>query len=211
MERAELPQRFLYELAVRYRPTLIIAGLTPLPKQEESPATAKLTDARELRSAIAAQLMATGNPVRPTDVEQQYQRLSKNREILKNLERLRSAGSRVEYYAVDVRDEQAFGTLIDEIYRRHKRLDCVVHGAGLIEDKFVRDKTPDSFDRVVHCKTDSAFILARKLRRDTLKSLVFMSSVTAAFGNAAQSDYAAANGVLNGMASWLSHNGPRTW
>lgn len=53
---------------------------------------------------------------------------------------------------------------------------------------------------MVQTKTDSAFTLVRKVRADSLKLLVFMSSVSASFGNRGQSDYGAANGVLNGIA-----------
>jgi NAD(P)-dependent dehydrogenase (short-subunit alcohol dehydrogenase family) len=79
-----------------------------------------------------------------------------------------------------------------------------IHGAGIIEDKLIPDKTPESFDRVAHTKTDSSWLLARHLRADSLKCLVFMSSITAAFGNRGQADYAAANGFMNGLAAELN-------
>src|SRR5262249_26578905 len=121
---------------------------------------------------------------------------------------LRASGARVEYHAVDVRDEAAFGALIEGIYRAHGRLDAVIHGAGIIEDKLLRDKTGESFDRVVQTKTDSAFTLARRLRPEGLKLLLFMSSVTATFGNRGQADYGAANGVLNALATLLASRWP---
>jgi len=114
----------------------------------------------------------------------------------------------VEYHAVDVRDASAFGALIDAVYRDNGRLDAVIHGAGIIEDKLVRDKTGESFDRVVQTKTDSAFTLARRLRPEGLKLLLFMSSVTATFGNRGQADYGAANGVLNALAALLASRWP---
>jgi NAD(P)-dependent dehydrogenase (short-subunit alcohol dehydrogenase family) len=132
----------------------------------------------------------------------------RDREIRRNLASLREAGARVEYHSVDVRDETAFGGLIDEIYRTYGRLDAVIHGAGIIEDKLLKDKAADSFDRVVHTKTDSAFTLVRRVRPEGLKLLVFMSSVTAAFGNRGQADYGAANGVLNALAALLSRQWP---
>ena len=39
----------------------------------------------------------------------------------------------------------------------------MIHGAGVIEDKLLRDKTPESFDRVFGTKVDSSLLLARKL------------------------------------------------
>src|SRR5258708_1406338 len=106
--------------------------------------------------------------VKPADVEAAAQRLFKNREIRSTLEAVQRKGSRVEYHALDVRDEVAFGDLIDSIYERYGRLDAVVHGAGIIEDRLIQDKTPESFDRVFYTKADSVFVLARKLRPDSL-------------------------------------------
>ena len=54
--------------------------------------------------------------------------------------------------------------LIDDVYRTHGRLDGVIHGAGIIEDKLVEEKTPESFDRVFDTKVRSAFLLSRLLR-----------------------------------------------
>jgi NAD(P)-dependent dehydrogenase (short-subunit alcohol dehydrogenase family) len=128
----------------------------------------------------------------------------KDREILRTLSQIREVGARVEYLAVDVRDDAGFTTAIEGIYARYGRLDVFVHGAGVIEDKLIRDKTPDSFDRVVHTKADSSFVLARSLRMDSLRRLIFMSSISAALGNRGQADYAAANGIMNGIAVSLA-------
>ena len=84
----------------------------------------------------------------------------------------------------------------------------MVHGAGIIEDKLIRDKTPESFDRVVHTKADSVYVLSRKLRPESLQCLLLMSSITAAFGNRGQADYAAANGIMNGLSVILSAQWP---
>src|SRR6185295_10579490 len=124
-----------------------------------------------------------------------------------NLAALRKLGATVRYYPVDVRDADAFGGLIDEIYRSFGRLDGVIHGAGVIEDKLIADKTPESFERVFDTKVDSALVLSRKLRPDALKFMVFFSSVAGRFGNRGQGDYAAANEVLNKLAICLD----RAW
>jgi NAD(P)-dependent dehydrogenase (short-subunit alcohol dehydrogenase family) len=190
-------------LAERCHPVLILAGASPMPG-EESPDTAGITEAGALKAALVARLRTRSAAVRPADVEAACQRLLKDRAIRGTLNNLRQAGSLVEYHALDVRDEAAFGGLIEHIYNTHGRLDAVIHGAGIIEDKLIRDKAPESFDRVLHTKADSAFLLHARLRPGSLKCLLLMSSVTAAFGNRGQSDYAAANGVLNGMAVVLA-------
>jgi acyl transferase domain-containing protein/NAD(P)H-dependent flavin oxidoreductase YrpB (nitropropane dioxygenase family)/NAD(P)-dependent dehydrogenase (short-subunit alcohol dehydrogenase family) len=191
-------------LAERHHPTLVIAGATPLPQAPEPAETSGIADKDRLKPVLLQRLRASGASVRPADVEAAVQRLLKEREIRATLESLKRTGAVVEYHGVDVRDEAAFGALIDEVYARHGRLDVVIHGAGIIEDKLIRDKAPDSFDRVVHTKADSAYVLEKKLRPDTLQCLLLMSSITAAFGNRGQADYGAANGIMNGMAMRLA-------
>jgi hypothetical protein len=38
---------------------------------------------------------------------------------------------------------------MDDIYRKFVCVDRVIHGAGVIEDKLIADKTSESFDRVL--------------------------------------------------------------
>jgi acyl transferase domain-containing protein/NAD(P)H-dependent flavin oxidoreductase YrpB (nitropropane dioxygenase family)/NAD(P)-dependent dehydrogenase (short-subunit alcohol dehydrogenase family) len=197
-----------YALARRYRPTLVLVGRAPEPFGNEPIETASIEDPQRLKAALAASLSAGDPNVRPGDVQRAWRELLGRREIARNLARLRDAGSRVVYRQVDVRDEAALGGVIDEIYRQYGRLDLVVHGAGVIEDRLIGDKTPDSFDRVVHTKADSVFLLSRLLRPEGLRALALMSSVTATFGNRGQFDYAAANGILNGFAARLSQRWP---
>ncbi|MPZ19325.1 MAG: SDR family oxidoreductase [Luteitalea sp.] len=197
-----------YALARRYRPTLVLVGRAPEPFGNEPIETASIEDPQRLKTALAASLRAGDPHVRPVDVQRAWRDLLSRREIARNLARLRDAGSHVVYRQVDVRDEAGFGGVIDEIYRQYGRLDVVVHGAGVIEDRLIGDKTPDSFDRVVHTKADSVFLLSRLLRPESLRALALMSSVTATFGNRGQFDYAAANGILNGFAARLSTRWP---
>jgi acyl transferase domain-containing protein/NAD(P)-dependent dehydrogenase (short-subunit alcohol dehydrogenase family)/acyl carrier protein len=204
------------QLAERYQPTLILAGASPLPAGPEPADTAGITEIPRLKAALTARLRAASTSVKPAAVEAALQRLLKDREILQSIESLRRTGAKVEYHSVDVRSEAAFGALIDRIYSEHGRLDVAIHGAGIIEDKLIKDKTPESFDRVLHTKADSAFLLSRKLRPESLECLLLMSSVTAAFGNRAQADYAAANGIMNGLsvnlsAQWPAHVVAMNW
>ncbi len=194
-------------IAQQYKSRLILAGASEMP-QEESADTAGLTDAAAIRAVLLERLRSGGKPVKPAQVEAAYQRLSRDREIRRNLAEISQSGAQVEYHSVDVRDEAAFSALIDRVYARHGRIDVVIHGAGIIEDKLIRDKTPASFDRVVHTKADSSFILLQKLRFADLKCLVLMSSISAALGNRGQADYAAANGIMNGIASILAAENP---
>ncbi len=196
------------ELATRYSPTLLLVGRSPLPDPEEALATSGLAEPAALKAALIEQLRDTGPLVTPAQVDVLYTRLLREREIRRTVNDLQRAGAKVQYYSVDVRDDHAFEELIDRIYAAFGRLDAVIHGAGVIEDKLIEDKTPDSFARVFDTKVRSAFTLGRKLRFETLKYLVFFSSVAGRFGNRGQTDYAAANEVLNKLALHLDRQWP---
>jgi acyl transferase domain-containing protein/NAD(P)H-dependent flavin oxidoreductase YrpB (nitropropane dioxygenase family) len=191
-------------MAQRYPLRFVLVGRTPLP-DEEAESTRHIADPGELRQFLIGKLRAQSDgKVKPAEVEAELKRILKTRELLGNLAFLRENGVEVEYHAVDVRDAEVFGQLIDHIYARLGRIDGVLHGAGVIEDKLIRDKSEASFDAVYHTKVVPALTLARKLRFDSLKFLVFFSSVAGRFGNVGQCDYSAANEVLNKLADRLS-------
>jgi hypothetical protein len=190
------------ELASRYKPKLVLVGSSPAPT-EESADTASLHTQAEIKAA----LLKRDASAKPAAIEAAYRRLLKDREIRENLAAIRAAGSTVEYRAVDVRDVAAFGALIDELNAKGG-IAGVIHGAGVIEDKLLRDKTPESFDRVFGTKVDSALTLARKLDSTKLKFFSLYASITSRYGNRGQSDYAAANEVLSKLACDLDRKWP---
>jgi NAD(P)-dependent dehydrogenase (short-subunit alcohol dehydrogenase family) len=195
------------ELAARYRPTLVLVGRLPLPESDEGAVTAGLDAPRELRTALMTELARGGRAPAAAQVEAAYRSLLRYREVRRRLRAMRAAGATVVYRHVDVRDAIAFRDLIDDVYRVHGRLDGVIHGAGLIEDKLLLDKTAESFNRVFDTKATSAFVLARSLRPESLRFLALFSSVAGRFGNRGQADYVAANEVVNKLARELD----RAW
>ena len=69
----------------------------------------------------------------------------------------------------------------------------------MLDDRFLRDKTAEGFDRVFGTKVDGArAILAAP--RSGLRFVVLFGSVSGVFGNRGQCDYAAANDALDALA-----------
>jgi NAD(P)-dependent dehydrogenase (short-subunit alcohol dehydrogenase family) len=195
-------------LAAETGARLVIVGRSPFTPAEDEPEELRaLDDAAALRTALI-RMHGSGRGTTPAEIEHEVQTLLKNRAIRKNLESFSDAGSTVEYHAVDVRDEQALASLVEDVYKRHGRIDGVIHAAGVVEDKRLRDKTIESFERVFQTKVQSALVLARTLRPEQLKFLAFFSSLSGRFGNAGQSDYSAANECLNKLADHLDHEWP---
>jgi NAD(P)-dependent dehydrogenase (short-subunit alcohol dehydrogenase family) len=84
----------------------------------------------------------------------------------------------------------------------------VIHGAGIVEDRLVGDKSLDSFRRVVATKVAGALALARALRPDDLRFFVLFTSIAGRFGNRGQADYAAASAILSALATTLNRRWP---
>jgi NAD(P)-dependent dehydrogenase (short-subunit alcohol dehydrogenase family)/acyl carrier protein len=194
-------------LAEKYHPRLVLAGRSPLP-DDESDLTRGITATAELRRLLTADLKERGQKVTPVLVNAELGRILKERQIRANLAAIRDAGCQLEYHSIDVRDDSAFGALIDDIYLRLGRIDGVLHGAGVISDKLIASKPLAAFEAVFDTKVLPALVLADKLRMPELRFIVFFSSVAGRFGNIGQADYSAANEVLNKLASQLSHSWP---
>ena len=144
------------ELARAWRPTLLIVGTTPEPNGPEPADTAALAGEAELKAALHARLRRAGRPSGPADIEAAYQALRRAREVRDNLEILRRAGARVEYARADVRDPSALAAALGGWRERYGDPVGLIHGAGLIKDKLIREKTPESFDRVLGTKVQGA-------------------------------------------------------
>lgn len=191
------------ELGRQFQSNLVLVGRSPLPGAEEDSSTRDLTAQADLKKAIMAQMTAEGTTPTPAKVEARFGKLLKDREVRDNIRRIRETGSNVEYHSADVRNREQMEALCSAIETRYGKIDGVIHGAGVIEDKLVRDKTPESFHRVFSTKVESSFALAEILDPDTLKFLAFFASTASRYGNRGQADYAAANEVVCKVATEL--------
>ena len=81
---------------------------------------------------------------------------------------------------------------------------AIVHGAGILEDRLIEDKTPDQFRRVFETKVRGLENILAATGRENLRHLILFSSVTGRMGNRGQADYAMANEVLNKIAQQFS-------
>jgi NAD(P)-dependent dehydrogenase (short-subunit alcohol dehydrogenase family)/acyl carrier protein len=192
------------ELASRTKATLVLLGRSPAPEEEEADETAALVSPDELRSALIQRRVAAGNKATIKEVEKELRELLRDREMRSIFSTLSSSDVRFEYVPCDVRDPDALEAVVADVVDRLGEIDVLIHGAGVIEDKKLVDKSADSFDRVVGTKVDPILTLARVLDLERLRLTVLFSSIAGVFGNAGQGDYAAASEILNRFACRLA-------
>lgn len=185
----------LRELA-RPGTTLVLTGRSELLRSEAAE-TAALADADALRAHFVAQVRAGALKLTPGEIQRRVRAVLDQREMRANVADFEAAGAAVEYHVVDVTAEDALRTLLGDVTARLGRIDGVVHGAGVIEDKRLADKASDSWSRVVETKIIGALLLQKHVDPSTLKFFTVFSSVAGRYGNSGQSDYATANELMN--------------
>jgi acyl transferase domain-containing protein/NAD(P)H-dependent flavin oxidoreductase YrpB (nitropropane dioxygenase family) len=198
--------RLAATLASATRCRLELLGRTAPPDGPEDPVTAAARD----RSALRAVLARQGVPL--AEVDRAASQLLAGREVAATLDELTGLGSQARYQAVDAADPVALRQAVKEVYAEYGRLDGVVYAAGVIEDKVLAEKDPESFRRVFATKADGARTLLDALAElpSGPRFTVLFGSIAAALGNRGQADYAAANDALEDLgARWSDRTGRR--
>ncbi|AUX42374.1 hypothetical protein SOCE26_038040 [Sorangium cellulosum] len=186
-------------LARRARPRLVLLGRSRL--EEEPPACRGAGDGAALKRALLEEAKAQGRAPSPAELGAQAARILANREVRATLDALRAAGSEARYVPVDVKDAGRLREALDEVRRAWGPITGIVHGAGILSDKLIAEKTPEQFDRVFDTKVEGLRALLDATSSDPLRWMALFSSVAARTGNLGQCDYAMANEVLNKVAA----------
>ncbi|MDE0959580.1 MAG: SDR family NAD(P)-dependent oxidoreductase [Planctomycetota bacterium] len=184
------------ELARRYQPSLLLLGRTAEPGSEPKWADAVADD--QLENHLFRNLTSGDSPAR---IREQAMEIRKIRDLARHLDELRSLGCEVDYRSLDVRDRAELTRCIDEARAKHGPVRGIIHGAGVLADRWICDKSDQQFEQVWTTKVDPARHLLSICRDEALDFISFFSSTTARLGRKGQSDYAAANEVLNRMAT----------
>ena len=195
-----------YALAKHAKPTLAVFGRSapPIPEPEW---LVSLEGEGVIKKAILENDF-NGQKASPLQLEKTYKEYMANREITNNLNEINQLGANVHYYGVDVRDVDRVKQALDDVRSVHGPIKGIIHGAGVLEDRWIVDKTLEQFDMVFDTKVKGLNGLLEATRHDKLKYLVLFSSVAARFGNNGQVDYAMANEVLNKIAQQESITRP---
>ncbi|MEM6959493.1 MAG: SDR family NAD(P)-dependent oxidoreductase, partial [Myxococcota bacterium] len=197
----------LIALAATTQCRLVLLGRTPL--EAEDPAFAAAADDASLKRLLLEQARSRGEAVKPAEVGRRARRIQAGREIRAALEAVSAAGGEARYEAVDVSDAAALSATLDAVRSSWGPIAAIVHGAGVLADKFLADKSDDDFAHVFDTKVLGLDALLRAEASDPLKVLCCFSSVAGRAGNAGQSDYAMANEVLNKVcAAERARRGP---
>ncbi|MBN2047722.1 MAG: SDR family NAD(P)-dependent oxidoreductase [Anaerolineaceae bacterium] len=161
-----------------------------------------------LKAAIMEHIKQTGEKPLPAEIERVYRRVSAQREIHDTLKQISSVGAQALYLSADVLDPTALQEALREAETTFGPITALVHGAGVLADKLIENKSPQDFQAVYGTKVQGLKNLLQLLNPHTLSTMVLFSSVAGTFGNLGQADYAMANEFLNKFAHQIKHAYP---
>lgn len=190
-------------MARKYKSGFVLLGRTPL-EDDSFHLYPGITEEAALKRAILDREF--GGKAKPKELESVARQVLSQREIRDTLQQLEAAGARALYLAGDVRDEKQMKANLKTVEQKLGKVTSLVHGAGVLADRKIEEKTDEQFDGVFGTKIDSLVLLMKLL--PGLNSMVFFSSVTARFGRPGQIDYCMANEVLNKVAQVESRRRP---
>jgi acyl carrier protein len=188
----------LIELARRVRPRLLLFGRTKLatdPTWSEG-----VTDEASLRRALIDHARAEGSVPSPREAETRVAAVLRSREVGATVAAFREAGAEVRYVNVDATDARAVARTIAAARGDWGPVRGIVHGAGVVADRRIAEKTDEELERVVATKLLGLDALLEATREDPLERICLFSSVAGRYGNHGQADYAMANEALNKIA-----------
>ncbi|NUM43180.1 MAG: SDR family NAD(P)-dependent oxidoreductase [Anaerolineales bacterium] len=178
---------------------------------EPNPADPKIAlfrkDKAELQRALIEEMKTAGERPIPAQIEKRVMAVERLEAALAAMEAVRAAGGTVHYHSVNLLDGAALTRVVDDIRARYGKIDVLVHAGGIEISRALPDKDQAQFDLVFDIKADGFFSLLKAAQGMPIGTTVAFSSVAGRFGNAGQTDYAAANDLLCKLTSSFRRTG----
>ena len=157
---------------------------------------------KERKMQLREELVSASSSGKVTMVQwnNAWTKLTRSMDIYRTISEIESTGNKAEYHSADVTDAESIAKAVDD-----REITGVVHGAGLEESKLVADKEWSRFDLITRVKVDGWKSLCSSAG-ESLRFACAFTSVAGRFGNAGQTDYAAANSVLDAEMARMTAN-----
>ncbi|HET9240820.1 MAG TPA: SDR family oxidoreductase [Oligoflexus sp.] len=189
----------LIPLAKDFQPKFVIWGRTAL-GADEPEALHSLNEPAALKRAL---LQMNPELANPRDLEGAYRQVIQQRELRDTIRGLEDLGAQVVYEAVDVSRDADLRTAFQNLWQNHGHPVGVIHGAGVIRDKWILDQKDEEFFEVLDTKLRVLPYIEECAKKGLRWALLFSSS-TARLGRKGQVAYGVANEALNKFAQYLS-------
>ncbi|OQQ06848.1 beta-ketoacyl synthase [Vibrio splendidus] len=192
-------------LAKQCKSHFILAGRSKHITSAELPQWAQGKQEKELKPAAIAHLQATGDKPTPKKVDALLKPVLSSLEIHAALAAFNEIGASAEYLSLDVSNHES----VAKTLANFDGITGLIHGAGVLADKHIQDKTLDELNMVYGTKVGGLEAVLGGLDSGKLKLIAMFSSAAGFYGNTGQSDYSMSNEILNKAALQLSARNPQ--
>lgn len=134
---------------------------------------------------------------------------SDEKAAVQTAEEIRKLGAKVETFKTDVSDFQQVEKMVKDIYDKFGRIDILVNNAGITKDALLLRMTEKEWDKVIDVNLKGVFNTSKACVRYMLKQkqggrIINISSIVGIYGNAGQTNYAAAKAGIIGFTKSLA-------
>lgn len=133
------------------------------------------------------------------------------KEQIKEFKQMKKNGAALEFIACDVTNADDVQTMLEAVRTKYKKINGIVHCAGVIEPSFMLRKEKESYLSVFAPKITGTWNLAQLTRNDDLDFMLLHSSNVTDAGEPGQSCYMAANAFLDAYTDYLNAQGRHTY
>ena len=116
--------------------------------------------------------------------------------------------SKINFFKVDITDEESVRKSIEEIINSEGKIDILVNNAGITRDNLILRMSLEDWKKVIDINLTGAFICSKYTVRHMVKArrgkIINISSIVGVHGNAGQCNYSASKAGIIGLTKTLA-------
>ncbi len=126
----------------------------------------------------------------------------------KTVNEIKTLNVEAEAYKFDVSNSDECKENIAKIIEKYGQIDALINNAGITQDNLMIRMADDAWDRVINTNLNSMFYMTQPIVKAMMKKrqgvIINMSSIVGVYGNAGQTNYAAAKAGVIGFTKSLA-------
>ncbi|BCJ94414.1 hypothetical protein acsn021_19830 [Anaerocolumna cellulosilytica] len=120
---------------------------------------------------------------------------------IENILKIKKVGADVIYYKADITNEESTFRTFENIFAVYGQITGVFHCAGSKKDSVITVKSFSDFKEVISIKACGLSYIKTAVSNHPVDFIIAFSSIAALYGTPGQSDYSAANAVMDAFVS----------
>ena len=187
--------------------TFVLLGRTELISETSEWVDDDEETIQQRKLQLREQLIKENGTVNMVEWENAWKPYARSIDINLTINAIESTGNHARYFSCDVNESKALSKIGRIIGKDIGAITGIIHGAGIEDSKLIGDKDTEIFEKVVSIKTNgwiNLFNAAEDSGTKNLRIACCFTSIAGRFGNAGQTDYSAANCILDAEMSRLN-------